>query len=109
VTLALWNVAVTYKWLLEEDTDVSAIRKNIVEVFFEFSKNSDEIRGSQPYAFHKAITAIPKPLSYYLLNEVVAKVMRFSWKTMVSSVISLDLRKREAFLDWVDVETEDQE
>jgi hypothetical protein len=71
-----WNVAVTYKWLLEEDAEVNDIGKNLAEVFSEFSKNSNEIRGNQPYAFHKAITTNAKPLNYYLLNEDVAKVMR---------------------------------
>jgi hypothetical protein len=76
----LWDVAVTYKWLLEEDVDARAIGKNLAEVFSEFSKNSDEIRGSQPYTFHKATTANPKPLNYYLLDEDVVKIMRMVYE-----------------------------
>jgi hypothetical protein len=88
------------------------------------AKNCDEIRGSQPYAFHKATTANPKPLNYYLLNEDVVKVMRLIYDGTAKEIlmeddgILSDSEKGRLFLTgmtdeaWdnlVDVETKDQE
>lgn len=39
-------------------------------------KISLQIRGSQPYVFHKSNVANSKHLSHYLLNEDAAKVLR---------------------------------
>jgi hypothetical protein len=86
-------------------------------------------RGSQPYAFfHKAITANPKPLNYYLLNEDVAKVMHLIYEGTAKEILVEDdgilsdffgsAEKGRLFLTgmtdeaWdnlVDMETEDQE
>ena len=86
----LWDVAVTYKWLLEKDVGARTIGKNLADVFTEFSKDSDEIRGSQPYTFHKAITANPKPLNYYLLDEDVAKIMRMIYEGTAKELLMED-------------------
>ena len=39
-----------------------------------------QIRGSQPYVFHKSNMTNPKPLNHYLLNEDVAKVLRLIYE-----------------------------